>query len=114
MGWIRLATAIIVFLTSCVSLGYLAELWVLRHGWPRWVSGILSAAVAFAWPVFVVGYVIYDARHYHSAHPHDDAPGMLVVSVITVGAPLLALLGVLPARLGSLLARRRYLQGQLR
>ncbi|HEX8149515.1 MAG TPA: hypothetical protein VF591_20200 [Pyrinomonadaceae bacterium] len=106
MGWIRLTIAATVFVTSCVGLGYLAEAWVLRHGWPGWVGGLLSAAAPLAWPVFVVGYTVYDARRYQALHPHDDAPGMLIVSVLVVGAPVLALAGVLPVRVGAFLARR--------
>jgi len=48
--WIRLAAAIIVFVASCVSLGYLVEFWVRRCGWPRWVNGLMPFAIAFLWP----------------------------------------------------------------
>ena len=106
MTWVRLTTAAVVFVTSCAGLGYLAELWVLRRRWPGWASGLLSAALAFVWPAIVVGYVIHDARRYQSRHPLDDAPGMLVVSVIVVGVPVLALLGAPLVRLGASLARR--------
>src|SRR5215213_673810 len=94
MMWGRLATAIIVFVVSCIGLGYLAEFWVRRCGWPRWVSGLMTFAIAFLWPVIVVCYTIYDARRYLDLHPRDDAPGMVVASVIFVGAPLLFVLSL--------------------
>lgn len=107
MMWIRLVAAIIIFVTSCVSLGYLAGLWARRHNWPGWVRGLLSVAIAFLWPVIVVGYVIYDARRYSAQHPYDDAPGMVVMSVIGTGAPLLFVFSLALALVGVSLASRR-------
>ncbi|MET0645403.1 MAG: hypothetical protein ABW208_02215 [Pyrinomonadaceae bacterium] len=114
MTWVRLTTAAIVFVTSCAGLGYLAELRVLRRKWPGWASGLLSAGLAFVWPVIVAGYVIYDARRYQAQHPDDDAPGMLVMSVIVVGVPVLALLGAPLVRLGAVLARSNNAKRALR
>jgi hypothetical protein len=105
--WIRLAAAIIVFVSSCLGLGYLAGLWVQRRGWPGWVSGLMSLALAILWPALIVGYVIYDARRYHALHPHDDAPGMVVMSVISVGAPLLFLFSLPLIFVGASMARRK-------
>jgi hypothetical protein len=107
MIWFRLTTAITIFLTSCVALGYFAERWLRRHDWPGWVSGLMTFGIAVLWPVIVVAYVIYDANRYLVQHPHDDAPGMVVVSVIYVGAPFLFLCSILPAVVGALIARRR-------
>ncbi len=113
MQWIRLAAAIIVFVTSCIGLGYLARSLVLRRKWPGWAGGLMSVAVALTWPAFVAGYTIYDARRCSAAHPHDDAPAMVVVSVITIGVPLLFLLSLPLAAVGSFLARRKAHQGAL-
>jgi hypothetical protein len=112
--WVRLATAIIVFVASCVGLGYLAEFWVRCHRWPRWIAGLISFAIAFLWPVIVVVYIIFDARRYQALHPHDDAPGMVVASVIFVGAPFLFILSLPLALVGVLIARRRNAGGVFR
>jgi hypothetical protein len=89
MAWIRLATAIIVFATSCAALGYFAEFCVDRCKWRGWVLGLMVFAIAVLWPIVVVLYTIHDASNYLALHPHDDAPGMLVISVIYVDAPFL-------------------------
>jgi hypothetical protein len=110
MMWVRLAIAIIfliVFVASCIGLGYLVEFLVRHRGWPRWISGLMSFAIAFLWPSIVVCYTIYDARRYSSLHPHDDAPGMVVASVIFVGAPLLFVLSFPLALVGVFIARRQ-------
>ena len=104
--WIRLAAAIIVFVASCIGLGYLAEFWVRRHGWPRWVSGLMPFAIAFLWPAILICYTIYDARRYLALHPRDDAPGMVVASVICVGAPFLWVVSFPLALVGGWIARR--------
>ena len=101
--WVGQAVAIIVFVASCVSLGFLAELWVLRHKWPEWMSGLMSAAVAFLWPAALLGYFVY-----------DGAPPLLVMSMATVGTAILALLGAPLARLGAFIARRRISKAALR
>ena len=94
--WVSQAAALTVFVASCVGLGYLAELWVLRHGWPEWVSGIMSAAVARLWPAVLLGYFIL-----------DGAPALLIAGMATAGTSVLALLGAPLARAGSFVARRR-------
>jgi len=105
--WVRLATAIIIFVASSVGLGYFAEFWVRRLQWPKWVSGLLLFAIAFLWPTIVVIYTIYDARRHLSLHPHDDAPGMVVASVIFVGAPFLFVVSFPLALVGAWIAHRR-------
>ena len=111
MAWFRLATAIVVFLTTCAVLGYFAEFWVHRRGWPGWILGLMVLVIALLWPVIVVLYTVHDARRYLSQHPHDDAPGMVVVSVIYVGAPFLFVASLLPAIVGAVIARLRDLKG---
>lgn len=101
--WVRQAAAVIIFVTSCVGLGFLAELWVLRHRWPEWASGLMSAAVALLWPAILVGYFTL-----------DGAPALLIMSMATVGTAVLALLGAPLARLGAFIARRRGAKGALR
>lgn len=105
--WVRLATAIIVFVASCVGLGYLSQFWVRRRKWPGWIAGLMSFAFALLWPVIVVAYIVFDARRYQALHPHDDAPGMVVASVIFVGAPFLFVLSLPLILIGVLIARRR-------
>ena len=114
MMWVRLATAIIVFVASCLGLGYLAGCWVRRRKWPGWVAGLMSFTVAFLWPVIVVVYIIIDARRYSALHPHDDAPGMVVASVIFVGAPLLFMLSLPLALIGVWISRRWIPKGVFR
>ncbi|MBV9924756.1 MAG: hypothetical protein JOZ96_06905 [Acidobacteria bacterium] len=114
MHWFHLGAFFAIFVTSCVGLGHLAESWVLRRGWRAWASGLLSAAVVLVWPVGVVAYFMYDASRYQAEHPGDDAPGMVIFAMVTVGFPLLALLGIVPVRLGAFLARRRHRRLSLR
>ena len=105
MAWVRLTIAMIIFNTSCVGLGYFAEFCVRRRQWPGWVLGLMVVAAAFIWPVVVVLYTIHDAENYLSQHPHDDAPGMVVVSVISVGAPFLFIASLPPAIAGAVIGR---------
>ena len=105
--WIRLTVAIVIFLTTCIGLGWLAGFIVRRYDWPGWLLALLVIAGACLWPVAVVLYTIHDARGYLLEHPHDDAPGMVVVSVIYVGAPFLFFAGLLPIFTGVAIARRK-------
>ncbi len=73
MHWLHLGIFFTVFAASCVALGYLAEVWALRRGWPAWARGIVSAVMVLVWPVGVVLYFIYDAGRYQAQHPGDDA-----------------------------------------
>ena len=107
MAWFRLATAIIVFLGSCVVLGYFAEYYAHRCKWHAWILGLTILAIAVLWPIVVVLYTIHDARNYHIQHPHDDAPGMVVASVIYVGAPFLFIASLPPTIAGVVIASRK-------
>ena len=108
MAWFRLAIAIIVFVTTCVGLGYLADSWIQRRKWPDWVLALAVFIIAFLWPVVVVTYTIYDAQRYLRQHPHDDAPGMVVVSMVNVGAPFLFVASIPPTVTGAVISRRRH------
>ena len=105
--WIRLTVAVVTFVTTCLGVGWLAGYIVRRNGWPGWLLALLVIASAFLWPVVVVLYTLHDARRYLLEHPHDDAPGMVVVSVVYVGAPFLFFAGLLPIFAGVALARRK-------
>jgi len=107
MMWVRLVGAIMVFATSCSGLGYLAGSRACKHKWAAWAGCLAHFAIACFWPVIVVGYTIYDARRYLAQHPRDDAPGMVVFSVLSVGAPLLFILSIPLAHIGMSLAQRR-------
>jgi len=107
MAWVRLTTFIIIFLTSCIGLGYLAEFCVRRFKWPGWLLGILVFVFAFFWPIAVVLYVWFDAQRYLRQHPHDDAPGMVMVAVFDVIAPILFVVSFLPLLTGVAIRRRR-------
>jgi uncharacterized membrane protein len=107
MAWVRLATAIMIFVTSCVGLGYLAEYCVRPRKWPGWVLGLMVLAVAVLWPVVVVLYTIHDAHTYLSQHPHDDAPGMVVASMISVGVPFLFVASLPPTIMGVVIGRHK-------
>lgn len=50
---------------------------------------------------------LHDARNYHIRHPHDDAPGMVVASVIYVGAPFLFIASLPPTIAGVVIASRK-------
>ena len=108
MIWIRLATLIIIVITSCVGLGYLSERWILRHRWRGWVTGLMLVGISLLWPVITAVYLMYDAREYLQQHPGDDAPGMVFASFIYVGVPFLIILSLALALIGVALAVRRY------
>jgi RsiW-degrading membrane proteinase PrsW (M82 family) len=99
-------TVILVFLTSCVGLGYLVAFWARRYKWPWWASGLLFLVISVLWPTIVISYMIFDAHRYLSQNPHDDAPGMVVASTISIGAPLLFFLSLLLAIIGAFVAGR--------
>jgi hypothetical protein len=111
MAWFRLATAIIVFVGSCVVLGYFAEYCVHRRKWRGWVLGPMVLAIGVLWPIVVVLYTLHDARNYHIQHPLDDAPGMVVASVIYVGAPFLFVASLAPVIAGVVIGRRKHSEG---
>lgn len=105
MVWVRLATAIIVFLAACGGLGYLAGLLIRRRKWRDWVLPVAVIAIAFVGPVMVVTYTIYDARRYQR-QPHDDAPGIIVYSPI-FAAPFLFVASIPPTVIGAFIGRCR-------
>jgi hypothetical protein len=107
-------TAVVVFLTSCMGFGYFAELLARRRKWRGWVSILLIFALAFIWPIFLIVYVIQDASRYLKLHPHDDAPGMVVVSVVEVLAPLVFFMSFPPIVVGAMIARRKVLRARSR
>jgi hypothetical protein len=107
MMWVRLVTAIMVFSTSCIGLGYIAGSWAGKRQWGAGLGCLMHFAIACFWPAVVVGYTIYDARRHLAQHPRDDAPGMVVFSVISIGVPLLFLLSLPLAHIGMSLANRR-------
>jgi hypothetical protein len=114
MMWVRIVAAITVFATSCIGLGYIAGSCAYRHKWAAWVGCLMHFAIACFWPVVVVGYTIYDARRYLAQHPRDDAPGMVVFSLVYVGAPLLFIFSLPLAHIGMSLAYRRLsIEGRL-
>jgi hypothetical protein len=71
------------------------------------VLGLMVLAIAVLWPIVVVLYTIHDARNHLAQHPRDDAPGMVVVSVIYFGAPFLFFASLPPTIAGSVIARRK-------
>jgi len=67
----------------------------------------MSCAVACLWPAIAVGAVIYTGRRYAAEHPGEvnDAPAMVLAGVITV-SPIIFMVGLLLALIGSHIARR--------
>jgi len=110
LGWLRLSALIALFAGSCMGLGYLAGYLGRRRAWPTWTIGFASVLIGFLWPVILLVAAMYSARHYErrSASDPGDAPAMLLVSVITVGVPILFALGFPFALGGGLIARRRF------
>ena len=107
MAWLRLAIAILVFVTTCAGFGYLAESFIRRRKGPGWVLALAIFAIAFLWPVVVVTYTIHDAKRFLAQHPESDAPGMVIASMITVGAPFLFVVSIPPIVTGAVISRRR-------
>ena len=107
MAWVRLTTSIIIFVTSCIGLGYLAEFCVRRFRWPGWVLGILVFVFSFLWSITVVILIWFDGQRYLRQHPHDDAPGLVMVAVINVVAPILFIVSFLPLLTGVAIRRRK-------
>lgn len=107
MPWIRFITFIIIFFASCFGLGYVAEFCVRRFRWPGWILGILVFAFAFLWPITVVIYVWFDAQRHLRQHPLDDAPGLVMVAVFDVVAPILFVASFLPLLTGVAIRRRK-------
>jgi Zn-dependent protease len=104
MESLRFPVAVIVFSAGGIGLSYLANYWVRHRKRPDWVGYLISFAIALLWTASVIGYILYDAARYSSQHPHDDAPGMVVMSVMTVGIPLFFFFGLFLAFLGALIA----------
>lgn len=108
MNWIPLAIAIIVFVASCIGLGYLAGFWVRRLKWSGWVSGLMAFAIASLWPAIAVGFVLYTGSRYAAQHPGEvnDAPAMVLMGVLQV-SPFIFFFGLSFAATGIEIARRR-------
>jgi hypothetical protein len=107
MALLWVTTFIIIFVTSCIGLGYFGGFCVRRFRWPGWLLGVWVCGFAFLWPVTVMIYVWFDAQRYLRQHPHDDAPGLVVISVFNVVAPILFIASFLPLLTGVALGRRR-------
>jgi hypothetical protein len=74
----------------------------------------LIFGLAFIWPVFLIVYIIQDASRYLKLHPHDDAPGMVVVVVVEVLAPLVFFMSFPPIVVGAIIAHRKVLRAKSR
>ena len=109
MVWIRTAVAVGAFVASCAGLGYLAARLVRRREWSRKVTALLCIAIAFIWPVVLVGSAMYGMAHYHCPDPNVtcDGPAMFLVSAIFAGAPILFVLSLPLAVGGAFVAGRR-------
>ena len=107
MPWVRLAISISVFVTTCGGLGYFADFLIRRWKWRVWILPLAVLAIAFIWPILLVTYTIYDARRYQAAHPRDDAPGMVVYSMMVAGAPILFVASIPPTVVGAFISRLR-------
>ena len=107
MKWIPLAIVIIVSVTSCIGLGYLAGFLVRRRGWPGWSEGVIAFAIAGLWPVIAAGSVLYTGSRYVAQHPGEvnDAPAMVLMGVIHV-TPFIFFFGLSFVVLGLCIARR--------
>jgi hypothetical protein len=102
-----MAIASIAFVTSCIGLGYLSGLWVRRHKWPGWVSGLMAFAIACLWPAIAVGFVLYTGNRFAAQHPGEvnDAPAMVLMGVIHI-SPFIFLFSLSFAVIGLYIARR--------
>ena len=105
--WIYLTIVIIVYVTSCIGLGYLAETLVSCRKWLGWVVVLMVIGIALLWPAIFVSYIVYDAHRYLSLHPRDDAPGMVMYGAFYIGAPILFVFSLLLAVIGLQISRRR-------
>jgi hypothetical protein len=112
MAWIRLATLVVVFVTSCVGLGYLTECWVIKHKWRGWVTVSMAIGIALLWPVIMLLDFMYESRQHLLQYPNDDAPGMVAMGLINVVIPFLFLFGISLALCGAAIARRRHSNGE--
>ncbi|HZT61280.1 MAG TPA: hypothetical protein VFA21_21920 [Pyrinomonadaceae bacterium] len=108
MSWIPLAAAIIVLVTSCTGLGYLAGFWTRRRRWPAWAGVLLAFAVACLWPAVAAATVIYNGSRYAAEHPGEvsDVQGMAFMGLIFL-IPFLFIIGLSLALVGLFIARRR-------
>jgi ABC-type spermidine/putrescine transport system permease subunit II len=109
MVWLRITVTLGVFLVTCAGSGFLAGRWVRRRKWSPKVTAMLCVSIAFIWPAIAIGAAVYGMYHYERRGPNDpgDAPGMLLASVVFVGAPVLFALGLPLAVGGAFVASRR-------
>jgi hypothetical protein len=109
MNWTPLAILIAFFVSTCTGLGYLAGYLVRRLKWPWLVNVLAALAISCLCPLIVVIAVIYDGGRYAAQHPGEvnDAPAMMLFSVVYVVVPPLFFLGLPLSLIGSLIASRR-------
>jgi hypothetical protein len=107
MVWFGFSIFILLFITSSVGLSYAANSWIRRQKRSNRAGCLMSLAIALLWPAIVVGYIFYDASRYQAQNPYDDAPAMVVISFINIGAPLLFCISLALAFLGMALAHSR-------
>ena len=108
MIWIRLGTALLVFVGSCVGLAYLSELWARRAQWPRWTSILMSVAIALIWPAIAIIGAGHDMKQHRLQYPNevDDASGFIILALYFL-VPVLFFLSLGLARVGVFIARRK-------
>ena len=95
MMWV----VIVIYVASCVGLGYAAGTWVRRRRWPGWAGGLMALAIACLWPALAVGFVYYTGSRYLTEHPGDDAPALAMGGVIYF-SPYIFMLSLLLALAG--------------
>jgi hypothetical protein len=100
--------AIVVFVTTCAGLGYLAGTLARRRAWPRAVWILMSAAIASIWPALLMGFALQGASAYQRVRESDpgDAPAYVLMGSI-FGGGILFVLGLPLALVCAYLAYRR-------
>src|SRR5262245_7986925 len=99
-------SVIILLVTWCVGLGYLAGVLARRRAWPLAARILLCAAIASVGPAVLVGDALYGAATYQRLDENDigDAPAYVLIGSVIVGGFIFAL--SLPlALVGMLIAR---------
>ncbi len=106
--WSDLWVPIIVIATSSIGWGYVAGVLARRRSWSREACFLTSAAIAFLWPIIIIGVAWYGAFTYQRHDPYDpgDAPIYVLIGSVLVGGVLFLL--SLPLALGgAYVARNR-------
>jgi hypothetical protein len=108
MGWVRLLTAIAIFVLSCTGLGYLVGIWSRRLAWSWEVCVLMCVFIACIHPAIFIADSWHAVVTCQPRNPDQvcDAPIYALIGAIFFAAPIIFMCSLALALPSARIARQ--------